>query len=154
MGVFGTRSPHRPCPIGLTVAKVRLTCWPCGIFWHALRIDRVFYCYLDWYHYALMDDIIQFRHQQTTTKAPFPVLIFTDNNKKWRMHFTHFLKCISHPYSLHHNGSMQPFIHGMVKGNFKIWSVLKANSPLMSSYYASISEYFIVLSLLPSPSDA
>lgn len=22
-GVFATRSPHRPCPIGLTVAKVR-----------------------------------------------------------------------------------------------------------------------------------
>lgn len=22
MGVFATRSPHRPCPIGLTVAKV------------------------------------------------------------------------------------------------------------------------------------
>lgn len=24
MGVFATRTPHRPCPIGLTVAKVLL----------------------------------------------------------------------------------------------------------------------------------
>lgn len=24
MGVLATRSPHRPCPIGLTVAKVRI----------------------------------------------------------------------------------------------------------------------------------
>lgn len=24
MGVLGTRSPHRPCPIGLSVAKVNL----------------------------------------------------------------------------------------------------------------------------------
>jgi len=41
MGVFGTRSPHRPCPIGLTVAKVKTRVVGL-VVWYALRRDSFF----------------------------------------------------------------------------------------------------------------
>ncbi|KAF8400407.1 hypothetical protein HHK36_013705 [Tetracentron sinense] len=37
MGLFATRSPHRPCPIGLTVAK---------LLEHKVILDRVFFLFL------------------------------------------------------------------------------------------------------------
>lgn len=36
VGVFATRSPHRPCPIGLTVAKVISIIWENWVFFFEL----------------------------------------------------------------------------------------------------------------------
>jgi hypothetical protein len=73
--------------------------------------------------------------QQLRPRFLFSFSLTIISNEECILHiFENAPSLVSHPYSLCHNGSMQPFIHGMMKGNFKIGSVLKANSPLMSSY--------------------